>query len=124
MFYDWTAEAACTPGDTALFFGGEDGQEAAKAICGRCPVMALCRATALANGETEGVWGGLTGDELVDHPDWRRRVAPREPAARSACGTDSGYKTHRRQGEPACELCILAHREYQAIWNQRRRLAS
>lgn len=28
------------------------------------------------------------------------------------CGTDSGYKRHLRNNEPACAACKQAHREY------------
>jgi Transcription factor WhiB len=58
----WTLppDAACHGADPELFFpepGKPDHQ--AKAICAVCPVRAECLATALANGERYGVWGGV-----------------------------------------------------------------
>lgn len=38
-------------------------EDAAKAICARCPVIASCRRDALARREPYGVFGGLTEDE-------------------------------------------------------------
>jgi WhiB family redox-sensing transcriptional regulator len=37
--------------------------EDAKRHCARCPVREACRDYAIANDETDGVWGGLTADE-------------------------------------------------------------
>ncbi|NUT41231.1 MAG: WhiB family transcriptional regulator, partial [Thermoactinospora sp.] len=31
--------------------------------CARCPVVDECRSYALREGETEGIWGGLTPQE-------------------------------------------------------------
>lgn len=30
------------------------------------------------------------------------------------CGTNAGYHRHRRRGDPACESCLTAHRDYVA----------
>ncbi len=38
-------------------------EAAATRICSRCPVLAECRAHAVANSELYGVWGGLTETE-------------------------------------------------------------
>ncbi|KAA0917891.1 WhiB family transcriptional regulator [Dietzia sp. ANT_WB102] len=54
-----------------LFYNSEDEakslrrrkESAAKKLCGRCPVIAQCRAHALAGRELYGVWGGMTEAE-------------------------------------------------------------
>ncbi|BFV55257.1 WhiB family transcriptional regulator [Kitasatospora sp. CMC57] len=69
--WDWQIRAACRRQDAALFFhpAGERGDahdardEAAKRVCGRCPVRAACLTHALQVREPYGVWGGLTEDE-------------------------------------------------------------
>lgn len=60
--YAWRARAACAShGGSVSFYGttAADDQRA-KAICRTCPVIAECRAYALANRESWGVWGGMT----------------------------------------------------------------
>ena len=49
-------------------------EEAAKALCARCPVIEQCREHALAVQEPYGVWGGLSESERQQllHP---RRAA-------------------------------------------------
>lgn len=66
--WEWQLEGACGQQDTELFFHpeGERGPSrsgrdaAAKAVCAACPVLAQCRAHALAAREPYGVWGGLS----------------------------------------------------------------
>ena len=41
-------------------------ENAAKAVCGTCPVIAACRAQALAVQEPYGIWGGLSEDERFE----------------------------------------------------------
>ena len=57
----WRRRAACRGLDPALFFPeiGENAA-AAKAVCAQCPVSRECLGFALANAETEGVWGATT----------------------------------------------------------------
>lgn len=69
--WEWQLLGACRNEDTDLFFHpeGERGpsrsarEAAAKAVCARCPVLAVCRAHALAAHEPYGVWGGLSESE-------------------------------------------------------------
>ncbi|MBE8478305.1 WhiB family transcriptional regulator [Streptomyces justiciae] len=69
--WQWQQRAACRGMSSATFFSppGERGrarrvrEERARAICGRCEVVDICAATALKQGETYGVWGGLSDDE-------------------------------------------------------------
>ncbi|WP_307804648.1 WhiB family transcriptional regulator [Streptomyces sp. VRA16 Mangrove soil] len=81
--WQWQERAACRGMNSATFFSptGERGrarrerEEGARRICGRCDVADVCAATALARGETYGVWGGLSYDERRD------RARPRASAA-------------------------------------------
>lgn len=78
---DWRERAACRGLNSDLFFPiGTGGPalaqiERAKAICRTCPVIAECLAAALAHGEDDGIWGGLTPDERRRLRQSRRRRA-------------------------------------------------
>ena len=69
--WDWQMDGACRDVDETLFFHpeGERGPRrrnrdlAAQQVCSTCPVIAECRAHALAVKEPYGVWGGLTEDD-------------------------------------------------------------
>jgi WhiB family redox-sensing transcriptional regulator len=66
--WDWQLDGTCRRENPEVFFhpDGERGpsrrnrDEAAKAVCRGCPVLANCREHALAVREPYGVWGGLT----------------------------------------------------------------
>lgn len=64
----WHA-AACRAEDPELFFpvghGGPalDQANAAKAVCGRCPIATACLSYALSTGQDAGIWGGRTSEE-------------------------------------------------------------
>jgi len=82
--YGWQFDAACRGEDASLFFAPnyfekrseKDGREAkAKAICGRCPVLADCLDYALRVRETHGIWGG--------HNEFERRQLLRQRALRA-----------------------------------------
>lgn len=72
--WEWQYEGACRSLPTEMFFhpDGERGprrkarENAAKAVCATCPVIAACRAHALAAQEPYGIWGGLTEEERLD----------------------------------------------------------
>jgi WhiB family redox-sensing transcriptional regulator len=72
--WEWQLLGSCRKEDTELFFHpeGERGprrdnrEAAAKAVCAGCPVVAACRAHALAAREPYGVWGGLAEHERED----------------------------------------------------------
>ncbi|MCX6420813.1 MAG: WhiB family transcriptional regulator [Actinobacteria bacterium] len=80
--WNWQLEGACRGEDPGLFFHpeGERGplrterEEAAKAICARCPVVTQCATHAVAVREPYGVWGGLTEEDR--EAMYRRRLAP------------------------------------------------
>ena len=122
----WQDRAACKGLAADLFFP-ERGEPAtaAKAVCVECQVADDCLMYAITNLEISGVWGGKDGKE-------RRRIrrqlidagviapAACDPTRPTACGTRSGYITHRRNGEDACQECKDANTEYQAIRRQQR----
>ncbi|WP_372346685.1 WhiB family transcriptional regulator [Streptomyces sp. KL116D] len=66
------AAARGLPSTTFFSPTGESGrarrerEERARRICARCEVVDICADTALARGETYGVWGGMTRDERRD----------------------------------------------------------
>jgi WhiB family redox-sensing transcriptional regulator len=70
-FWDWQLQGACRGEDPSVFFHpeGERGAarearaNAAKAICGRCPVLNECSTHALATREPYGVWGAMSEDD-------------------------------------------------------------
>jgi len=72
--WEWQYEGACRSLPTEMFFhpDGERGprrkarEDAAKAVCASCPVIAQCRAHALAAQEPYGIWGGLTEEERLE----------------------------------------------------------
>ncbi len=57
----WMLDALCRQVAPDLFYP-EEGEWSgdAKRICQRCPVTVACLTYALENGETEGIWGGMT----------------------------------------------------------------
>lgn len=69
--YDWQYEGACRKVDPDAFFSPEAErgmrrqrrEDAAKALCARCPVIEQCREHALRVQEPYGVWGGLSEAE-------------------------------------------------------------
>ena len=68
MNLSWRQRAACRGVDPDIFYPASDEDaEAAKAVCGQCPVRQPCLEYALANRERDGVWGGATERE-------RRRI--------------------------------------------------
>ena len=72
--WEWQYQAACRSLPTEMFFhpDGERGprrearEKAAKAVCAQCPVLAACRAHALAVQEPYGIWGGLSEEERFE----------------------------------------------------------
>lgn len=69
--WDWQKDGLCRGVDSSVFFhpDGERGraraqrEQRAKELCRRCPVLAHCRAHALAVGEPYGIWGGMSESE-------------------------------------------------------------
>ncbi len=66
---EWQLWAACRDEDPELFFPateygpGAVQVQQAKAVCAGCQVPMDCLATAMKNGETDGVYGGMSAAE-------------------------------------------------------------
>lgn len=117
---EWMGRAACRDLDPALFFPqrdentdrGDNYAPEARAACAGCPVAAECLMYALNNAERHGLWGGKSPKQ--------RRTIRRQLIANGTitavpevgCGTRSGYNTHRRRGEDACDECRAANTAY------------
>ncbi|MFF1282187.1 WhiB family transcriptional regulator [Streptomyces sp. NPDC058299] len=71
--------------------------------CHPCPLLLDCMRQALAAGEQHGVWGGV---------DFEARAR--------GCGTERGYRAHRRRSEQPCDPCQAAYDE--ALETNRRRI--
>ena len=79
--WEWQYEGACRSLPTEMFFhpDGERGPRrkareiAAKAVCATCPVIAQCRAHAIAVQEPYGIWGGLSEEERFEIIDGASR---------------------------------------------------
>lgn len=123
---DWVAEAACQNADSSVFFPDTAFYEPALFICGGCPVRKDCLAHALAQNESEGVWGGTTPAERKrlrrqiqkDARKSRLRqpnssLAPRWAKSSGIHGTRGAYVNGCR-----CDDCTEAARLYER--NRRR----
>ncbi|MFF3890384.1 WhiB family transcriptional regulator [Streptomyces sp. NPDC001914] len=66
---NWRGKAACVGEDPELFFplsdspAAESSASQARAVCRRCPVLLLCRAWAIDQGEDDGIWGATTASQ-------------------------------------------------------------
>jgi WhiB family transcriptional regulator, redox-sensing transcriptional regulator len=71
--WEWQYQGSCRELPSEMFFhpDGERGprrrnrENTAKAVCASCPVIAACRAHALAVQEPYGIWGGLSEDDRL-----------------------------------------------------------
>jgi WhiB family redox-sensing transcriptional regulator len=69
--WEWQLSGSCRDADPMLFFHPESERgparrkrdDAAKAVCGGCPVLEDCRRHALSAREPYGVWGGLSEED-------------------------------------------------------------
>ncbi|NNH73210.1 WhiB family transcriptional regulator [Nocardia uniformis] len=72
---EWQLRGSCRGMPSAVFYhpDHERGRarnariRLAKRICANCPVLAECRAYALAAGEQYGIWGGMSESERQHH---------------------------------------------------------
>jgi hypothetical protein len=108
----WCDLAPCR-GQLELFYA----DDASAMLCDGCPVRPAClRATLAAEHDLPadclfGVAGGMTAVEracVVPRPQ-----PPVTPAPVVLCGTNPGYRRHRRRGEWPCSPCRKAHAAYQ-----------
>jgi len=71
---EWTQQARCAGEEPELWFSVIPSEQArAVEICQECPVQAACLSEALASN-AEGIWGGLTEDEIRSLKRRRRRA--------------------------------------------------
>ncbi|MFF2439360.1 WhiB family transcriptional regulator [Streptomyces sp. NPDC058107] len=99
--WKWQADAACRGMDSSVFFSptGERSrarrrrEDAARAICHRCPVSDPCGLFAMTSDQNFGVWGGRTEAERRS-----RTVAVLRP------GTQPEGKEQRFMGSPGGPL--------------------
>lgn len=107
-----------------LWFSADPADRArAKDICHRCPLLAGCAETALADPTTRGVWGGIDTrgranlrgqtiygpdpDDCTDAADITGAVPVLSRKAQP-CGGKGAFLAHRRYDE-TCEQCETAH---------------
>ena len=97
---------ACAKVDPELFYptGREDMWNgahvaAAKAVCGRCPVLGKCRVWAIGSKQAHGILGGQT-------PKERKATAARERAEREQAERDQAA-----DNAEAARLALLAQLE-------------
>lgn len=78
----WHDNAACRGLAAEIFFPqDEEGVDAARSVCGECPVREDCLEYSLAVREKDGVWGGFTERERRSLIRRRRRAAAKVRAA-------------------------------------------
>lgn len=122
--HDWRDDAACNGADTNLFFEPGSEQYAIKTYCNACPVRALCLDDILneaVHGQhpglaEHGVVGGTTKDQRLPLIRAARKTAREAGIGRRkivACGTEPGYRSHKRRGTEPCPACREAMAAYQ-----------
>jgi hypothetical protein len=80
-----------------------------RALCASCPFLAECKASIMAKPAdylSHSFVAGMTPQERLAA---RGVVRVRDIRPPIPHGTPSGSRAHRRQGEPLCEPCRLAH---------------
>ena len=73
----WRRHAACRGLDPEIFYSAteDEGVDRAKEVCNTCVVQQQCLEFALANRESEGIWGGATEKERRRILRQRRKTA-------------------------------------------------
>ena len=78
MDLSWRLRGACRGLDPEIFYAAGDDEgvvDRAKAVCNTCVVQQQCLEFALANRESEGIWGGATEKERRRILRQRRKTA-------------------------------------------------
>ncbi len=78
MDLSWRLRGACRGLDPEIFYSAseeDDGIARAKQVCNTCVVRQQCLEFALANRESEGIWGGATEKERRRILRQRRKTA-------------------------------------------------
>ena len=119
----WADQALCAQTDPEIFHPEKGGStREAKKVCVGCDVRRECLEYALGHDERFGVWGGLSERERRALKD----TTAHEQRRSIKHGTEGGYRTHIRRGEPPCEPCRTAARRQEQdrlIQRQRRSIA-
>jgi len=120
-----TGRPSCTPDTAALFWSREhDDEQAAKALCHACPLLAACQTWAIDEHEQWGTWGGLTATERLQLHRGRGWWLDHEGRIRQPCGSDPAYREHLKYRETPCGPCTdakaQASAERRAARQQRR----
>lgn len=91
----------------------ERHQLAAEICRAECRAIGACAARrdrlVAAGRRTSGVWAG----QVPARGGGRPRLY--------GCGSQAGYQAHRKAGEPVCDACAQAHREYMREYMAARR---
>lgn len=66
---------------------------------------------------------GTHADNMHDMWERGRDQWTRKRDQIKPCGTVAGYDTHRRKGEPPCDECRAAKREYDRQWRLKQRVS-
>jgi WhiB family redox-sensing transcriptional regulator len=85
----WMARGLCRGQVTDLWFPSQGGDlETPKAICELCPVLAECRAYALARPALMGIWGGTSDRERMRMRKARNLRGSDGSGGLETCGTN------------------------------------
>jgi hypothetical protein len=104
---DWMVDAACRGLDVNLFFPAQGGPtREIRAVCDGCPVRVECRDYAVASGEGDGFWGGLSGNER------QPLIVAAPPVVHPIQHGPHSCKTHVARGELPCWVCLDARHRY------------
>lgn len=108
---NWTHAALCTQVDPELFYPEKGGscREAIR-LCNGCDVREQCLAYALEHADIHGVWGGTVARDRIRILRSRGHRKPDGRPSFREHGTESRYRRHLRDNEPACEACLAANR--------------
>jgi WhiB family redox-sensing transcriptional regulator len=72
----WITAGLCGQVGGDMWFIKTGGNaEPSKAVCGRCPVTAVCLAWAIDTDQLYGIWGGMTRTERTREAARRREAA-------------------------------------------------
>lgn len=71
---NWREQAECLD-DPDLWFEDKHADEAKFICAAACRVQAECLVSALANGETSGIWAGHSATELAEMPGFVRAAS-------------------------------------------------
>lgn len=109
---DWMADAACRGLDPALFFPKrwDDEYREARAVCATCPVTFECADHGARISPRDGMWGGMSPNQLRK---WRK-TRGLGPDREKRCGKVSTYGNGCR-----CDECRAAKAVYEREYRKR-----